>query len=35
MGLYLLQLVGDAFEDHVVKMDNPLLSYVAFDFHQS
>lgn len=29
-----VQLVGDAFEEHVLLLDNPQLSYVTFDFHQ-
>ena len=30
-----VQLVGDAFEKHVMLMDDPNLTYIAFDFHQS
>ena len=30
-----VKLVGDAFEHHILLLDNPHLTYLTFDFHQS
>ena len=30
----IIQTIAEAYEDHVLLMDSPDLTYIAFDFHQ-
>ena len=34
MYVHFVQVLGAAFEDHVLALDSPSITYISFDFHR-